>query len=157
MAGGVPRYAHNTGGVIFRRWASLQVGNTMGLILNKSTSKSTGLTPAELDAVHECLTWGRAPGNNLVLTFFGTVFESFHAACRKLMGRFKNVLPEGCLRARIRATKRETLNPKEGCLGDTLGEESHGMVIVDAGLELNHVNERLTSHGRWIFKHWISL
>ena len=143
--------------MIFRRWASLQVGNTMGLILNKSTGKSTGLTPAELDAVHECLSWGRAPGNNLVLTFFGTVFESFHAACRKMMGRFKSVLPEGCLRARIRATKRETLHPKEGCLGDTLGEESHGMVIVDAGLELNHVNERLTSHGRWIFKHWKSL
>ena len=52
------------------------------------------------------------------------------------MGRFKNVLPEGCLRARIRATKRESLNAKEGCLGDTLGEESHGMVIVDAGFEL---------------------
>ena len=136
IAGGVPRYAHNTGGVIFRRWASLQVGNTMGLILNKSTGKSTGLTPAELDAVHECLSWGRARGNNLVLTFFGTVFESFHAACRKMMGRFKSVLPEGCLRARIRATKRETLHPKEGCLGDTLGEESHGMVIVDAGSEV---------------------
>ena len=52
------------------------------------------------------------------------------------MGRFKNVLPEGCLRTRIRATKRETLHPKEGCLGDTLGEESHGMVIVDAGFEI---------------------
>ena len=52
------------------------------------------------------------------------------------MGRFKNVLPEGCLRARIRATKRESLNAKEGCLGDTLGEESHGMVIVDAGFEV---------------------
>ena len=52
------------------------------------------------------------------------------------MGRFKKVLPEGCLRARIRATKRETLHPKEGCLGDTLGDESHGMVIVDAGFEV---------------------
>ena len=27
-ATGVPRYAHNTGGVIFRRWASSQVANT---------------------------------------------------------------------------------------------------------------------------------
>lgn len=111
----------------------------MGLILNKSTGKSAGLTPDELDAVHECLSWGRTPGNNLVLTFFGTVFESFHAACQKMMRRFKNVLPEGCLRARIRATKRETMNSKEGCLGDTLGEESHGMVIVDAGIDLTNM------------------
>ena len=111
----------------------------MGLILNKSTGKSAGLTPDELDAVHECLSWGRTPGNNLVLTFFGTVFESFHAACQKMMRRFKNVLPEGCLRARIRATKRETMNSKEGCLGDTLGEESHGMVIVDAGIVLTNM------------------
>jgi len=133
IPGGVPRYAHNTGGVIFRRWASLQVANTMGLVLNKSSGKYTGLTPAEIDAVHECLTWGRQNGNNKVLTFFGTVFESFHNACRTLMGRFRNVIPEGCLRARIRATKRESHNPKEGCLADTLGEESHGMVVVDAG------------------------
>ena len=89
MAGGVPRYAHNTGGVIFRRWASPQVGNTMGLILNKSTCKSTGLTPAELGTVHKCLTWERAPGNNLLLTFFGKVFASVHAACGKLLLRFK--------------------------------------------------------------------
>ena len=108
----------------------------MGFMLNKSTGKSTGLTPVELDAVHERLSWGRAPGNTLVLTCFGTVFKSFHVACRKMTGRVKNVLPEGCLRARIRATKRETLNDKEGCLGDTLGDESHGMVIADAGFEV---------------------
>ena len=49
------------------------------------------------------------------------------------MGRFKSVLPEGCLRARIRGTKRETLNAKEGTLADTLGEESHGLIVVDRG------------------------
>ncbi len=49
------------------------------------------------------------------------------------MTRFKSVLPEGCLRARIRATRRESHNPQVGCLGDTLGEEAHGMIVVDAG------------------------
>ena len=49
------------------------------------------------------------------------------------MGRFKSVLPEGCLRARIRGTKRETFNAKEGTLADTLGEESHGLIVVDRG------------------------
>ena len=52
------------------------------------------------------------------------------------MRRFKSVLPEGCLRARNRATMREALHLKEGCSGETLGEESHGMVIVDAGFEV---------------------
>ena len=132
-AKGPARYAHNTGGVQFRRWASLQISNTMGLILNKSSGQSTGLKPSELDAVHECLTWGRQAGNNKVLSFFGTVFETFHSSCAQLMGRFKSVLPEGCLRARIRVTRRESNRPKEECLGDTLGDEAHGMVVVDAG------------------------
>ena len=90
----------------------------MGLVLNKTNGKSSGLTAGEVDAVHEILTWGRQPGNNAVLNVFGTIFENFHKACQKLMGRFKSVLPEGCLRARIRGTKRETLNAKEGTLAD---------------------------------------
>ena len=52
-ATGVPRYTHNTGGVIFRRWASSQVANTMGLVLNKTNGKSSGLTAGEVDAVHD--------------------------------------------------------------------------------------------------------
>ena len=31
-ATGVPRYAHNTGTVVFRRWASSQVANTMAIV-----------------------------------------------------------------------------------------------------------------------------
>eukprot|EP00973_Karenia_brevis_P001467 199097-Karenia_brevis.AAC.1 len=91
-----------------------------------------GLTPAETDAIHECLVWGRQEGNNQILSFFGTVFESFQSACGALMKRFQSVIPEGCHRARIRATRRESREPKEGNLGDTLGEEAHGMVVVDA-------------------------
>ena len=131
-AGGVPRYAHNTGGVIFRRWASHQIASTLGLVLNKTLGKMAGLTQLELGAIHECLTWGRQPGNNKVLMFFGTVFESFTTASQQMMGRFKSVLPQGCLRARIRATKRESQHAKEGTLADTLGDESHGLVVVDA-------------------------
>ena len=85
-AKGPPRYAHNTGGVRFKRWASLQISQTMGLILNKDSGKSAGITPTELNQVHECLTWGRQPGNNKVLMFFGTVFEAFHHSCSQLMG-----------------------------------------------------------------------
>ena len=131
-ADGVPRYAHNTGDVNFRRRAPRQVASTMGFVLNQRSGKFMGLTPAETDAVHECLTWGRQDGNNKVLAFFGTVLESFRGACQTLMGRFRSVIPEGCYRARIRATRRESREPNEGKLGDTLGEEAHGMVIVDA-------------------------
>jgi len=129
---GVPRYAHVTGDVNYRRRAMLQLAGTMGFLLNKSSGKSMGLTPHETDCVHECLTWGRMQGNNKVLAFFGTVYESFQGACGKLMEKFKSVIPEGCLRARIRATNRESREPIEGELGETLGDEAIGMVIVDS-------------------------
>ena len=91
------------------------------------------LTPEETDAVHECLTWGRQEGNNNCLYFFGTNYESFQSACSSLMAKITSVIPEGCPRARIRATRRESRQPQEGILGDTLGDEGHGMVVVDAG------------------------
>ena len=40
------------------------------------------------------------------------------------------MLPQGCLRARIRQTKRA--DAKDGFLADTLGDESHGFVVVDS-------------------------
>ena len=43
------------------------------------------------------------------------------------------MLPEGGLRARIRGSKRETLNAKEGTLADTLGEASPGLIVVARG------------------------
>ena len=104
----------------------------MGFVLNERGGQFLRLTPNETDALHECLQWGRQPGNNKVLEFFGTTYESFHGACRKMMERFRSVLPEGSRRARIRMTRRESLEPVEGVLDDTLGEEACGMVIVDA-------------------------
>ena len=129
---GVPRYAHVTGDVNYRRRAMLQLAGTMGFLINKSSGKSMGLTPHETNCVHECLTWGRAFGNNKILAFFGTVYESFQDACGQLMDKFRSVIPEGCLRARIRATNRESREPIEGDLGETLGEEAIGMVVVDS-------------------------
>ena len=50
----------------------------------------------------------------------------------KLMGRFESVLPKGCLKARIRYTKRESREAPSASLGAPLGDEASGYVIVDA-------------------------
>ena len=129
---GVPRYAHITGDVRYWRRAPLQLSSTMGFVLNEQSGHFMRLIPDETDALHEILTWGRQHGNNRILSFFGTAFENFHGACRKMMDRFRSVLPEGSRRARIRMSRRESREPTEGTLDETLGEEACGMVIVDA-------------------------
>ena len=131
-ADGVPRYAHIQGDVCYRRRAMLQLASTMGFLLNRQGGRFMGLIAAETDAVHETLSWLRVPGHNKILTFFSTNYEAFTRACSKLMSRFRSVIPEGCSRARIRATRRECREPTEGTLGDTLGDEATGMVVVDA-------------------------
>jgi hypothetical protein len=88
------------------------------------------LKPDELEALHECLTWLRQPGTN-PLNFYGDELEDFHKNCRILMDRIKHVLPEGSTRARIRATTRMSRQMHEGQIGETLGDESRGMVVVD--------------------------
>ena len=109
----------------------LQLASTMGFLLNRQSGRFMGLTPGETDAVHEVLSWLRA-GNNKILSFFSTNYEAFQQACSKLMSRFQPVIPEGCVRARIRATNRECREPMEGTLADTLGDEHTGMVVVDS-------------------------
>ena len=44
------------------------------------------------------------------------------------MGTFNTILPEGSLNVRVRCTTRESKNMKESSLGETLGDESTGMV-----------------------------
>ena len=88
------------------------------------------LTESEQKALHECLTWLRQPGNNRHC-FFGHELESFDQACRQLMNRIKSILPEGCPRARIRATTRVSRNLVHGTLQETMGDEARGMVVVD--------------------------
>jgi hypothetical protein len=111
------------------------------------------LKPKELDAIHEILVWGRQSLNNKILEagysnrsfrsvalpalaenasqFYGNELERFDSACRRLGERIRSVLPQGRHRARIRATSRETRQPKDGTLAETLGEESAGLVVVD--------------------------
>lgn len=129
---GVPRYSHITGDVCYRRRAPLQLSSMMGFLLNERNGKFLRLSPKETDAIHEVLTWGRQPGNNKVLEFFGTTYEAFQGACSKMMERFRDVLPEGSRCARIRMSRRESHQPIEGTLDETLGEETCGMVLVDA-------------------------
>ena len=132
VIGGVPTYAHNTGEVNYRRRAPLQLASTLGFVLNKQSGDFMRLTPEETDAIHECLTWGREKGNNNCLLFFGTNYETFDSACSTLMQKITALIPEACHRARIRATHRESRQPQEGQLGETLGDESRGMVVVDS-------------------------
>ena len=70
--------------------------------------------------------------HRLIVDTVEYVYESFQDACGQLMDKFRSVIPEGYLRARIRATNRESREPIEGELGETLGEEAIGMVVVDS-------------------------
>ena len=127
---GTVRFAHNVGEVNFHRRAPLQLASTLGFILNNRSGKFMGLTEDEKKAVHECLTWLRQPGNNRHC-FFGAELEDFDRCCKRLMDRIKHIIPEGCPRARIRATTRCTRMPEDDTLQRTLGDEARGMVIVD--------------------------
>ena len=117
----------------YRRRAPLQLASTLGFVLNRTNGKFLGLTPAETNAVHECLSWGRQGNNNRILQFFGTNYEAFTAACVKLKEKIDSVVPQGNRRARIRAINRESRVTQTGELGDTLGDEVSGMVVVDVG------------------------
>ena len=90
---GVVRYAHNTGETNFRRRAPLQLAATLGFILNNRSGKFLGLTPEEKQALHECLTWLRQPGNNS-LCFYGAELEAFDGACKRLMRKIQKIIPE---------------------------------------------------------------
>ena len=85
-----------------------------------------GLRPEEMRALHEILHWGRVPGNNPILRFYGQTFEDFSNALRALFAQFKHVLPKGSNRVKVRMTGKDQLKPKEKELGTTLGDESTG-------------------------------
>ena len=90
-----------------------------------------GLRPREVAALNEISTWGREPGNNPVLRFFGSTFEDFSDACRTLAAKWKHLLPTGHSRVKVRMTGKDTVKVKEHTLGSTLGEESTSLVIFD--------------------------
>lgn len=130
---GVSKYAHITGDVQCCRRNPLQLAATFACILNQRDGAFTGLSRSELEAWHECLCWLREPGNNKVLRLYGTQYERLTAACSRLQEvlQSRGVLPEGSLRAQIRWSKRFGPEIKTGTLGDTLGQERCGIVVVD--------------------------
>ena len=71
----------------------MQLAATLGFILNSRSGKFLGLTPDEKSALHECLTWLRQPGNN-PLCFYGAELEAFDMACKRLMRKVKQIIPE---------------------------------------------------------------
>ena len=115
----------------FQTRSPWQLASTLGFVLDRESGRFLGLRPSELSAVHEILAWGRVPGNNNVLRFFGQTFEDFSDACRSLFSQFKHVLPHGNNRVKVRVTGKDKIKAKETSLGSTLGEESTGMVVVD--------------------------
>ena len=54
--GGIPKYAHISGGVDFRRRSPFQLASTMGFVLNKNDGAfmKRWLSQEELVTVHEC-------------------------------------------------------------------------------------------------------
>jgi hypothetical protein len=107
------------------------LASTLGFVLDRHSGSFLGLRPNELSALHEVLHWGRVPGNNPILRFYGQTFEDLSDACRALFAQFKHVLPKGSTRVKVRITGKDQLKPKEKELGSTLGDESTGMVVVD--------------------------
>ena len=103
------------------------MASTLGFVLNKHDGSFLQLTSSELDALHECITWGRIKGNNKILYHWGNEIDQFSTACGTMMQKFQHVLPTGNVKARIRASARPTLNPKEAELGSSLGDESTGV------------------------------
>ena len=82
--------------VNFQTRSPWQLASTLGFVLDKGESGNfMGLKPRDLAALHECLTWGREPGNNPVLRFYGQQFEDFSEACRTLAAKWKHLLPTG--------------------------------------------------------------
>ena len=69
--------------------------------------------------------------------WYGPELAAFEQSCRKLMGTFNTLLPEGSLKVRVRCTSRESKHLKESSLGETLGDEATGMVqLICAGSTL---------------------
>ena len=71
----------------------MQLAAMLRFILNSRSGKFLGLTPDEKRALHECLSWLRQPGNNM-LCFYGAELEAFDMACKRLMRKVKQIIPE---------------------------------------------------------------
>ena len=110
---------------------------TFACVLNKRDGNFMGLSRDELEAWHECLCWLREPGNNNILKLYGTQYERLVSACGILSTELQSrgVLPEGSTRAKVRWTKRCGHNIQKGTLGETLGDDLSGIVMVDGSCQ----------------------
>ena len=68
---GVPTCGHITGGAEIRRRSAYQICSLMGFVLNRNDGSfmQRWLSQDEIKVVHECLCWGRQPGNNKECVF----------------------------------------------------------------------------------------
>ena len=132
----------------------MQLASTLGFCLDKTSGQFLGLRPEELDALHEVIQWGRQPGNNKVLNFFGQTLEDFSNACKAAFSeKFKDLLPKGRNCGRVRVTGKDTVEVRNGStLGQTLGDETTGMVVVDLGEHPIRYNQ-LTVYENIVAKH----
>jgi len=125
-------YAHSSGDVRWHRRGPTQLANTLGFVVGRNEgSHLKRVAPAEVRALHETLSWLRTSGNNPVHRWFGTVFETFVNTCRRLADSISTALPVGDPTWRIRATPKPSKRPREGIVGETIGDERQGMVILD--------------------------
>ena len=71
----------------------MQLAATLWFIHNSRSGNFLGLVPAEKRALHECLSWWRQPGNNM-LCFYGAELEAFDMAYKRPMRKVKQIIPE---------------------------------------------------------------
>ena len=132
VSGGTAKYAHNVGGVSFRRRGPWQIAETHGFIVNREGKQGSHIhiELKELQALHECLNWLRDGNNKLIASFYHQ-YEKFTSACSIFSGRLRHALPEASAKLRIWFTPKRTRASKEGSLDETLQQHDIGLVIVD--------------------------
>ncbi len=107
---------------------------TRSCVLNAKDQPFKGLSRLELEAWHECLSRLRVPGNNKFVSSYLTNYERLADLWGKLDEELahRELLPEGDKRAQIRMMPKLGPNVRTGELGETLGDKSVGLVLVDA-------------------------
>ena len=124
-----PSYKGNVGPVRF----SLQHTNaTIACMLNRNDGSFTGLSAEELQAWHECLSWLREPGHNKWVYNTTTNYEQISSLWDKLQLELnsRNLIPEGDKQTHITFVPKFGSNVPGGVLGETLGDEHAGIVVV---------------------------
>ena len=153
----VPTFAHNTGDVEMHRQPSLAAFSTNAFIVDISDGSKLGATPEEAAGIHECFAWACSTTdglpNNPILANNKIVFAKAREQLGALRARLGPPLPEGNPRVRVRMYGRDTkdLKQERGNLGQMLGEEHVGMVVLD---DVGHPFKCLCQRMRVFAVHW---